>query len=261
MSSCRPPPGRYLCIMRMAVLALMLTSGAAQAEPLHYAVYAGGAKLVVITTGYDVTASSYRAYINYRTTGPAAALFSGGTDTVVTGRLVGGAPRPDRLISQGMLRGEPRMTQIDYEQDTPRVVKMEPPTDVPREPVPVAAQAHTVDGLTAIVSLIQQVTTTGRCEGRTMVYDGRRLTEVTVITAGTDMLPATSRSRYAGPAMRCTITSRMVAGFLVDKDDMMRKPLQSQVWFASLKEGAAPVPVRITVPTRWFGDASVYLTD
>ncbi len=266
MSSCGGGEAGYVHGMRL-VLPLLLVTAPAFAQPapgvteLHFAGYAAGSRLAVLTATYALAGPGYRVTIGFRTDGPAAALFPGGTDSVVTGRIVAGHPRPDRVFSSGAFRGKNRVTQIDYTDDVPHVRQMQPGPDEGREPVPDAQQAHTVDGLTAMADLVRRVVTTGRCEGEVTVYDGRRLSQIAARTAGTDLLTATDRSKFSGPALHCAITARFVAGFMPDTDEQFRKPQLASAWFAPLTPGGAPVPVRVTIPTKYFGEASLYLID
>ncbi len=253
--------------MRLALLSLLLAAVPALAQPvpglteLHFAGYAAGSKLVTVTATYDLAGPAYRVTTSFRTAGPAAALFPGGSDAVVTGKIVAGRPRPDRLVSRGVFRGETRVTQIDYANEIPNIRQMQPGPDEGRQPVPEALQAHTVDGLTAMGDLIRNVVTTGRCEGQDTIYDGRRLSKIDARTAGFDLLPPNARSSFSGPALHCAITARFVAGFMPDTDEQFRKPQLATAWFAPLVPGGPPVPVRITIPTKWFGDASLYLIE
>ena len=267
----------YVAVMRMFFPALLLAAGPAlahsalaqpaSAQPasglteLHFAAYAAGSRLAVLTATYALAGPAYRVTIGFRTDGPAAVLFPGGTDSVVTGRIVAGRPRPDRLFSSGAFRGQTRVTQIEYTNDTPHIRQMQPGPDEGREPVPEAQQAHTVDGLTAMGDLVRRVVTTGRCDGEVTVFDGRRLSQIDAKTAETEMLPPSSRSSFSGPALRCAITTRFVAGFMPDTDEQFRKPQLASAWFAPLTPGGPPIPVRVSIPTKFFGEASLYLID
>ena len=153
------------------------------------------------------------------------------------------------------------MTQIEYTNDTPHIRQMQPPNDDGREPVAAARQANTVDGLTAMADLLRHVITTGTCEGRITTYDGRRLSEIEARTAGTDFLAPSSRSSFSGNALRCAVTARFVAGFMPDTDEQFRKPQLANAWFAPMTPGGPPVPVRISIPTKWFGEASLFITE
>lgn len=53
----------------------------------------------------------------------------------------------------------------------------------------------------------------------------------------------------------------MVAGFRLG-DDHARdsRPLRGSAWLAPVVSGGPPLPVRMSFETRWFGDATMYLT-
>ena len=262
MSSYGAAGARYVTGMRALLIVTMLATTPAWAETeLHYAGYAAGSRVVAVTAVFDLAGPSYRVRTSFRTAGAAAALFPGGTDAVVTGRIVAGRPRPDRAFSSGVFKGQPRVTQIDYTNDTPHVRQMQPPNDDGREPVPELLQAHTVDGLTAMADLLRHVTMTGTCEGQATTYDGRRLSEIEARTGGTDFLPPSSRSSFSGNALHCIVTARFVAGFMPDTDEQFRKPQLANAWFAPVTPGGPPVPVRISIPTKFFGEASLFITE
>jgi hypothetical protein len=53
----------------------------------------------------------------------------------------------------------------------------------------------------------------------------------------------------------------MLAGFKFD-DDRGRdsKPMHGSAWLAPVVAGGPPLPVRMVFETRWFGDATMYMT-
>jgi hypothetical protein len=51
-----------------------------------------------------------------------------------------------------------------------------------------------------------------------------------------------------------------VAGFRRDQDaDERARPQRGEAWLAPLVPGGPHVPVRLAVPTRWFGMVEAYL--
>ena len=76
------------------------------------------------------------------------------------------------------------------------------------------------------------------------------------------LLEATGRSSFAGPALRCDFTGRMLAGFLLGDDrERDRRPVRGSAWLAPVTSGGPRLPVRMTFETRWFGEATMYLVD
>ena len=250
---------------RATLAALLLAAFPAAAQPsapvqLRFAGYAAGMELFSIQAELAITPESYRVQVSYALTGVVGALFHAASSTRVDGRFQDGRPVPRELFSTGHVRGQPRVTQIDWRDGNPLVLQLVPPVEKDRDPVPAAEQAHTIDALSAMAALVRTVDATGRCEGRSTTFDGRRLTELTASTAGEEVLPQTGRSSFQGPALRCDIEGRLLAGFQHDSGEAMtREPMRGSAWFAPLTPGGLAVPVRIRFENRRFGDATIYL--
>jgi hypothetical protein len=92
-------------------------------------------------------------------------------------------------------------------------------------------------------------------------YDGRRTVEIEAHTVGDEVLEPTNRSSFSGKTLRCDFSGRMLAGFLFGDDrERDSKPMHGSAWLAPVAAGGTPLPVRMTFQTRWFGDATMYLT-
>ncbi len=245
-------------------LAVLLASGAARAEPVQasYAAYAAGLNVINMDAAFDIAPARYRVHLVYHTAGTFGALVRGQQDTTVEGRFAEGRAVPQRFYSAGTMRGQQRVTQIDYPAGQPVIRQLIPATDEDREPVLPERQANTIDTMSAMAQLLRQVNETGRCEGRVMTFDGRRLSELTARTVGVEVLPATDRSSFAGQALHCTFEGRQLGGFMLDGDrETLRRPQLGSAWFASAAPGGPKVPVRVVFRTRWFGEATMYLTE
>lgn len=226
----------------------------------HYAAYSTGLNVLRLDAEMAVGPRDYRVRLTYRTAGTLRAFVQSDADTVAEGQFVGDRPTPRRFISQGSLRGRPRATQIEYIGGQPQVRALTPPNDEEREPVPVADQAGTIDSLSAMAQLMRQVNATGRCEGRSRTYDGRRLAELSARTAGQETLEPTSRSSFAGPALRCDFEGRQLAGFMLDGDRAAaQRPQRASAWFAATALGGPMIPVRMQFETRFVGNVTMYL--
>ena len=185
----------------------------------------------------------------------------GHQDDVVSGGWAGTMPRPSRFVGIGRWRGEDRVARIDYQHGMPVVRELQPSNEEEREPVPVTLQQNTIDAVSALAQLLRTVEKTGRCDGAVRTYDGRRAVDVQATTVGPEMLEPTSRSVFTGRALRCNFTGHLVAGFKLDEDHAKAaRPLTGSAWLAPLREGEAPLPVRIVFQTRWMGDMTMYLS-
>jgi hypothetical protein len=231
------------------------------ATKLDYAAYSNGVNVLDLQASMALSPSFYRVQVSYHLTGLVGAIVHADSQTTVDGRFQGDRTEPRELFSSGHMRGQPRVTQIDWQNGNPVIMQMVPPVETERDPVPAEDQAHTIDSLSAMAALLRRVAATGRCEGAANTFDGRRLSEIEAHTVGEETLEKSDRSIFQGTALRCDFQGRQLAGFFRDHDpDVVRRPQHGSAWFARLAPGDAPVPVRITFETRVFGWATLYLT-
>lgn len=242
------------------ILACLPVAVAAQPVQAHYAAYSTGLNVLRMDAEIGVNPRDYRVHLVFRTSGTLGALVRSEQDTTVDGVFVGDTPSPRRFFSFGHLRGRARVTQIDYAGGRPDIRTLTPPNDEEREPVAAADQAGTVDTLSAMAHLVRQVTATGRCDGRSRTYDGRRLAELSARTIGPETLEATGRSSFAGPALRCDFEGRQLGGFMLDGDRAAAmRPQRGSAWFAAITPGGPKIPVRMQFETRLIGSVTMYL--
>ncbi len=250
--------------MRYPAVALLLLglSPAARAQPVsaHYAAYSTGLNVLNLNAEFAIGPRDYRVHLAYHTAGTVGLLVSAEQDTVVEGTFNGDRPAPRHFYSVGHLRGHPRVTQIDYPKGQPDIRTLTPPNEDEREPVPPADQVGTIDSVSAMAQLVRQVNATGRCDGHSRTYDGRRLAELTAHTAGREVLEQTSRSSFAGPALRCDFEGRQLGGFLLDANRAKaQRPRRGTAWFAAASPGGPMIPVRIQFETDLIGNLTMYL--
>jgi hypothetical protein len=248
-----------------ALSGLPLWLAAAQAQPAApiratYEIYAMGLPVAELRTTFTIGERDYRIDIAYETTGLIGALFRGRQVSSVQGAWIGDRPVPLRFSGDGFWHGEARRVVIDYQRSTPLIRVLSPPP-ADREPVPPALQVGTMDTLSAMALLIRHVARTGSCEARAETFDGLRLADIAAHTAGRETIPASSRSSYSGPALRCDFDGRLQAGFLRDDDRAeAARPQHGSAWLAPAVPGGPPIPVQLTFETRWSGQATMYLT-
>lgn len=253
--------------MRRLMLLAFLPFAARAAEPVHvrYAVYGSvlgiTMNVAVVHADFLVGTDAYQVRLRFHTSGAVGFAVTATSDSTATGRFSGEMALPERYTSVGRLRGEPRQTELDYAGgDDPRIRVLIPATEPQRDPVPPAQQAGTIDTLSAMAMLVHAVNTTGRCDGHVTAFDGRRLIAFASRTAGTQDLPPTGRSTFAGPTVRCDIVSQQLAGFKHDADEArLRRPQPGNAWFARLNPEGPLVLVRAVFPTTFFGTTTLYL--
>lgn len=251
--------------MRSLLILFLLGIGPASAGApparLGYIAYVAGVPVFTLRADVALDAQSYRLTLGYRTLGLVDAFFHSDLNSASEGTFAELVPQPRRFTAWGIFRDTARQSLIDYVAGRPVIRTLVPPAEKEREPVPPERTADTVDTLSALAMLVHRVNETGRCEGSVRVYDGRRLSEIAAKTRGTETLAPERDSRFAGPALRCDFSGRMLAGFLYD-DDRARaaEPQEGTAWIAPPAPGLPRLPVRIAFRVRLFGAATAYLT-
>lgn len=235
--------------------------GATNEIRASYDTYATGMQVAQVEAGFGIGPWSYQVRLAYHTTGLVGFFYSGHQFSEADGSWDSRGPAPRAFSGMGVWHGQDRAIQIDYQGGRPVIRSLVPPNDNEREPVPESLQTNSIDSLSALVELIRRVGETGRCEAKVRTYDGRRASDITATTVGEEVLQPTSRSSYSGPALRCDFVGQMVAGFMhKDNSAADRKPLRGSAWLAKVVPDGPPVPVRMEFETRWFGEATMYLT-
>ncbi len=255
---------RKQAIATLAVCAMFAAPASAQEHQrlrATYEVYAAGIDFVSAEVRIALNRSSYTLDVRYRTVGMLGMLYPGRQHNVVTGAWHGSAAKPHRYHGVGQWRGRDYVSLIDYDRDQPEIRTLLPPIDEEREPVPATLRPGSVDTLSALAGLIEHVGRTNQCDTAATLFDGRRATRVAARSAGTEVLPQSSRSSYAGPSIRCDFEARVIAGFRKSDDAAYReRPYIGSAWFARPVSNAIPIPVRITFETKSLGLARMYLT-
>ena len=257
------PGATTMTLFRTLLAACTVAAAPAVAQPvqLTYAAYFTGLHVADMRANFSLQPQTYKVQLSFQVTGAASAFMSGGGSSRVDGRFAGDTAQPRELFSSSQMRGKVRTTQIGWQDGRPTVAKMEPPLEPEREPVPVAQQAQTIDSMSAMAMLLRRVWATGRCESDARTFDGRWLSRIQARTVGEESLEQTSRSSFNGVALRCDIEGQQLAGFVRDADEAtLHRPHRASVWFARMAPGGRLVPVRISVDTHGFGEATMYVT-
>ena len=240
----------------LLLLALAVGPGAAAAEPLRasYEVRAAGLRIMEVEAMIDLDAprAGYALELRTRLRGVAAAFGSGEGVSRASGTWRAGQARPAGFSSDGVWRGQARTLLMDYPDGQPVVRRIAPPDEEEREPVPEELRRGTLDSLSVLAQLMRNVAGSNRCEGRAAVFDGRRRIDFTAVTEGMQALPASGEA-WGGEALRCRFEGRQVAGFPRDQPPEDRRPQLGTAWLAAPRPGTPPIPVRVEVPSRWFG--------
>ncbi len=117
----------------------------------------------------------------------------------------------------------------------------------------------TVDTMTATLAVLEAFKTSGKCEGASEVFDGKRRFKQAFSDKGEVILEASKYNIYEGAARECTVEvtpingawSEKPRGWLSIQEQGRKKGTIPTVWIASLNPGAPAVPVKIRVKTDY----------
>ena len=230
-------------------------------ESLVYSGSFAGVKVLALTAGVDLRQDGYAVDVDFHTIGTLDFLSHSQIRSLADGAWQRGRALPSRYLSNGVLRGKTHAVEILYPDGQPHVAVFDSEPDLEREPVPEAMQHDTMDGLSAMATLLENVANTGICDGEVTMFDGRILARLDAQNGGQDVLPAKTGSLYHGPALRCEITTTPLAGFPKGSEpgDSQRRPRHSSAWFARVHEGGPYVPVLIEIELRIVGHMTLKL--
>ncbi len=127
------------------------------------------------------------------------------------------------------------------------------------EPSP--TPADTFDLQTIMMKIAYQYNKLGFCNSQMAVYDGKRRFDVEVVDLGTDVLPATENSPYAGEANICSMHIKKV---LSEDDDTLwefaaNKPID--FWIMRDKTTNRPFIAKVRIKETPLGELNAYVTD
>jgi uncharacterized protein DUF3108 len=227
---------------------------------LSYVLFGHGFHVMDVTVDFRLTPQAYSMRLNDHTVGFLGFMMHTDVTSTATGRFVPGGVQPLHFESSGFSRGAQRDTVLDYVDRKP-VVRVVTPKETRRDPVDPAQTRGSIDTLSAMAGMVHLIQEGGRCDGRALVFDGLRLSQVSSQTAGQQVVPPDSRSPYGGSALRCDFVSLEIGGFLHNADEnRMRKPQHGSAWVKPVVQGAPSLPVRITFEHPALGMATMYLT-
>ncbi len=259
-------------ILRCLPFVLLAAAPAAKgAEPvpalsLTYAVHVGGVHVLDADAEMALGADGYRAGLKMQTDGFLGRVAQWKTDVRAQGQLSGPLPRPRQFTAHGSWRDQPRLTTVDYTPDgVPTLTLADPEPEKDREPVPADLRLGTVDPVSAIVAVLDQVARKGDCDITIPVYDGRQRYDLIFATQGETVLSASDLSVYAGPATACSVKYKPLAGRWKenrsrdrDREGAKRKDVPVTLYIAPAIAGGPPVPVRLEMESM-LGAVKVHL--
>jgi hypothetical protein len=270
------PRHRMLGLASVCASFLLTSAQAARSDDsvnLGYEIAWGHLTLATASVRYREAEDRYEIDGDGETDGFLEYLFDWQGAARTAGDRQGGARSPSFHEHYGEWSEGRRATRVDWGADDPPKTKTEPPPDHDEvTPVAMSATAGSVDPFTALLGVLDRLHARGRCEGRTRIWDGRRLYRLKVTHDGPDNLEADRPWSYAGPTVRCRLAIERMGGFRREPGSWSKPEHERRqtVWVAKLA-GERWIPVRAEFESsygtivgrlrREDGEATIVLTD
>lgn len=255
-----------------ALLAALVVWGAASAPAtasggqdaaleLYYKVYIGGFHALDLDVDIDLDPARYDVNAHFRTTGTVGSLLPWWMKAYSRGALVDGRVTPAEAGQKNTWRGRERYLDMTFRNGLAEISKIKPPpARDERDRVPPRMRRGVLDLASAILRAIRTIEDRGACAARIPVFDGRRRYDFVLEPEGRDTLRASRYSPFSGEALTCIASIDRKAGFKDFEDHDVyaedggrrhRYDRRARVWMGAAFENLPPVPVRVSIDTRF----------
>jgi len=193
-----------------------VTATAARAEnlTLGYLVSWGHLTVAEAEVSYSQSESRYHLIGDGRTRGILDFFVSWTGRAETEGLLREDGRRPLVHRHQGTWNENARRTRVDWDSAAAPRTEAEPPPDPEQvTPVPAASTRGTSDPFTVVLSVLDRLAASGRCEAEARIWDGRRRYDISVTHLGEETLTADRPWAYRGVATRCALDFERIGGF------------------------------------------------
>lgn len=254
MSLLRP----WRALAALGACALLLGAALAPADAaaekslvrLGYAGFLGDAQVIEATVGLEMPpgtrkSGSYRMALDVAMSGPLAQAVPFSMTAESLGSAGAAGVRPARFHSLTRIYQKAQTASLTYGENGAVEIVADPPTVQAREAREQGLAEGTLDPLSAVVALVDEVVRTGECRGRVRVFDGARRYDLQATPAGVAQVSRIGFSLYEGPATECAVTPTLLDGFRQRDIDAGLYPDSASVWIAPVVAGEPPVPVRV----------------
>ncbi|MBI3441854.1 MAG: DUF3108 domain-containing protein [Proteobacteria bacterium] len=229
---------------------------------LKYDVYAGGFKALNASLVMDLDKKAYDMDLQAETQGFIGSLFPWKGSYSTSGHAEKGELIPTVYTERNTWRQSVKTTEMSYAPNGKMLkttVQNNGRTTVDRN-INETLAANTLDVLTGVLVMFQNVKSTHKCEGKFPVFDGKRRFNISVSDDGTEVLPKSDYSSFSGEALRCTLKVEPVAGFAAKDQKRGWMAVQNHteahhklptIWLARFKKSNEIIPVRMEIASDY----------
>lgn len=242
-------------------------AAAAEGVALGYEGYLGGFHLMSAEVEMARNDKNYRMETTAEGRGLVGWILDWQSKAVTEG-VVGenGDLRPLRHRRDMIRGGKPaKIMQIEYRDDgVPLVARLREGDEA--KFAEAEDRKGTIDPMSAVSAIIDQMTAGQACAGKFQVFDGKLRYDATAKMGEPRSLKGNKYMMYKGTAERCDLTLKAIDGF--DEDELKGNPRDREapddetmvltMWFASPAEGLPSVPVMASAESD-YGGLRIYL--
>lgn len=263
----RSVSGLGLAATMAAVFGFAALPAAAQSAEqinLDYDFYGNGIRVLALGFDANVASEEYSVRYSLKTKGLGSLFSSSKIKAVSKGDVLKTRIQAKSYESQS--KGKKGIRNISVKWDGKKVPKTERSYDLGKRKSGAIAKVLK-PGYPDPISAMLQATlfdATNPCRSEFTVYDGKHVFELNYSFLGRDKVPSSSNGSYSGPAYKCRLTYRPIAG--LSKKKMKKAAEEPQppftVWLApfAARDGdrAFLIPVRATGRLKW-ANLDIYL--
>ncbi|MFT8473272.1 hypothetical protein [Acetobacter persici] len=225
---------------------------------VQYRVYAHGFKVMDIQASYRLSETQYGVAAHIKTGGFFGLFMKTNLQTSAQGHFNGQAVEPSAYDSVGWSRGRNRHVSLTYRDQMPEVTTLDP-AETDRESVPDADKKGAIDTLAVLMDLLHQVRTTQSCDGKAKIFDGMRLSTLSMHSGGLQRIPSGGPLEWGDDALRCDFVAQQTEGFKFNSENSkLRNPQPGRAWFEKV-EDAGFVAVRVEIDHPKMGRITIIL--
>ncbi len=244
---------RWIC--RPVAMALLAAAAAAtparagEVVNMRYDVEIAGTRIMQIAYHVDLDKTGYQSTLDAESRGILDLFSSINLDMKGSGRIDGSQLAPRSFEMGSSKRGKDRQVSVTWTSDRLPLAKRSFALKDGREKdIAAHLNAGIADPLTALLK--QGVLAGARpCTGTERVFNGEEVYDLAFSVDKPDTFASSDGGVYRGPALKCLVTYRPVAGLSDKKMQKLRKdPPQFNIWFApvaSRSMGTLYVPVAV----------------
>lgn len=215
---------------------------------LVWQVYLGGFNLGNVGLKTSFSGNGYSAVSKLKTAGVVNSFYEAIIDASSTGTVAGSGFLPKKYNSNTNNEKQNQKVDLTY---TAAGIELfaDPVYNVNRFPVSDEMKRGTLDPLSGIVFSLSGVSQNPSkpCGDTVKVFDGRRRYDIELKFDGQDKVK--TDGGYSGPAVRCIVTYKQLAGFKPNLNKGKTVP-SIKVWFAELESSSGGPVKKFMVPVK-----------